>query len=257
MHNIKNYLTKEHIFIGLVASIAFLASSLFIGNALSQMKNTDGISVSGTAERFVTSDAGKWTFSLNRVSSQDSYASETKKMRDDMETIAKYLVGRGVTRESISVKPVTSSKICSVQQQESYGATGMDCRGDFSYALSQRITVESKDVVSIKDLSLNAPLSLQSTYGILIKGEQVEYFYNGLGALKTDLLAEAMTNAYERANALAKSSGGKVGSVKNASQGVFQITGKNSIDVSDYGTYDTEEIEKKVTAVVRASFSVK
>jgi hypothetical protein len=39
--------------------------------------------------------------------------------------------------------------------------------------------------------------------------------------------------------------------------GVLQVTAVNSMDVSDYGTYDTSALKKRVTAVVRAAFAVK
>jgi hypothetical protein len=39
--------------------------------------------------------------------------------------------------------------------------------------------------------------------------------------------------------------------------GVFQITAVNSTEISDYGSYDTSSIDKKVTAIVRASYTIK
>jgi hypothetical protein len=85
----------------------------------------------------------------------------------------------------------------------------------------------------------------------------VEYFYTKLSDLRVELLKEATKNAKERASAIAESTGSIIGRVRDASQGVFQVTGKNSIEVSDYGSYDTSAIEKKVTALVRASFEVR
>jgi hypothetical protein len=256
MNRLTTYITKENIFIGLLVSIAFFSSSYLIGNAISHLKDANDISVSGTAERYVTSDTGKWTFSVNTLASQDDYARETKRMHDNIEIIAKYLVGRGISKEEIQVKPVTSGKVCHTQTQESYTDSGKECSGDFSYSLSQKIVVTSKKVTDIQDLSLNASVALQ-TQNVIIKSESVEYFYNGLNPLKTELLKEAMKNATERAKTLAESTGSKIGGLKNASQGVFQITAQESTEVSDYGSYDTSEINKKVTAVVRASFAVK
>jgi hypothetical protein len=39
--------------------------------------------------------------------------------------------------------------------------------------------------------------------------------------------------------------------------GVFQITARNSTEVSDSGIYDTSSLEKDITAVVPLSFAVK
>jgi len=45
--------------------------------------------------------------------------------------------------------------------------------------------------------------------------------------------------------------------LKSADMGVFQVTAVNSVDVSDYGSYDTSAFEKQITAVVRRSFLYK
>jgi hypothetical protein len=71
------------------------------------------------------------------------------------------------------------------------------------------------------------------------------------------LLTQATKDAKDRAQKIAENTGKKIDSLQTASQGVFQVTAKNSVEVSDYGTYDTASLEKKVTGVVRASFSLK
>lgn len=45
--------------------------------------------------------------------------------------------------------------------------------------------------------------------------------------------------------------------MNSAKMGVFQIVPENSTEVSDYGINDTRSIEKKVIAVVNATFTVK
>ena len=45
--------------------------------------------------------------------------------------------------------------------------------------------------------------------------------------------------------------------MRNSSQGVFQVTPRDSTEVSDYGISDTSSREKDVNAVVSATFDVK
>jgi hypothetical protein len=47
-----------------------------------------------------------------------------------------------------------------------------------------------------------------------------------------------------------------VGRVRDAKTGVFQITSRNSTDVSDSGIYDTSSIDKDITAVVSVTFGI-
>ena len=49
----------------------------------------------------------------------------------------------------------------------------------------------------------------------------------------------------------------KVVVVEDGSQGVFQVTPRDSTEVSDYGISDTSSREKDVNAVVSATFDVK
>ena len=70
------------------------------------------------------------------------------------------------------------------------------------------------------------------------------------------MLAEATKNAKERAQGIAQAGGSKVGTIVALSSGVFQVTAKNSVDVDNAGAYDTTTIDKKITATVKADFSL-
>jgi len=61
----------------------------------------------------------------------------------------------------------------------------------------------------------------------------------------------------KRADIIASSSGKNVDSVKSVSMGVVQVMPVGSIDVSDYGSYDTTTIEKEVMITVKTVFSLK
>jgi hypothetical protein len=53
-----------------------------------------------------------------------------------------------------------------------------------------------------------------------------------------------------------KSTGNRVGGVRSADTGVFQLTPCNSTVVSSGGSYDTTSIEKDLTAVVLVKFGI-
>ncbi|MFA5131814.1 MAG: SIMPL domain-containing protein [Candidatus Paceibacterota bacterium] len=253
----KDLLKNNVVAFGIVISVAWVASSFVLAGGIGHLKQNNSISVTGTAEKIVESDAGKWTFSTTRITAPEGYAFAAKQLRDASDITVKYLVNRGVDAKGITVQPVVTGVICQTQNQTMYDGMGkQQCSGSFQNTLSQQIIVESSDVNAIRDLSLNAANAL-SLLGVQIQTNSVDFFYTKLSDLRVELLAEASKNAKERAEAIAKSTGDAIGSVNDASQGVFQITQKNSTEVSDYGSYDTSTIEKKVTAIVRASFQVK
>lgn len=257
MNTIKELLKNNVIGFGIVISFAWVVSSFVLANGLSSINTHNAISVTGTAERIVESDAGKWNFTVNKQASPEAYSYVAKQLQESAHVAVKYLVAHGVEEKSITLQPLTSTVICQSQNQVMYDSNGrQQCSGIFTHNLTQTIIVESDDVKALKDLSLNAPSAL-ATLGVQIQTVSVDFFYTKLADIRALLLEEASKNAKERAVAIAKSTGNRIGGVKDASQGVFQVTQKNSTDVSDYGSYDTSTIEKKITAIVRASFEVK
>ena len=73
--------------------------------------------------------------------------------------------------------------------------------------------------------------------------------------MKLQMLSEASDNARSRGQMLVGSSG-KLGGLRSASQGVFQITSPLSTEVSDMGISDTESIDKVVKAVVTLEYAI-
>ena len=77
--------------------------------------------------------------------------------------------------------------------------------------------------------------------------------------LKLEMLAEASKNARERAETITKNAGGKLGDLKTATTGVFQITAPNSAD-EDYswgGAFNTSSKQKHVSINMRQTYYVK
>ena len=71
-----------------------------------------------------------------------------------------------------------------------------------------------------------------------------------------EMLARATENARQRAENMAKATGNRIGFMRSAKMGVFQITPVTSTDVSDWGVNDTTSFDKKVMAVVTVSFAI-
>jgi uncharacterized protein len=256
MNTLKDLLKNNIVAFGLVLACAWIVSSFVLANGLATINSHNAISVTGTAERIVESDVAKWTFVVTRESSPQEYAYALKQLKVSQGVMKKYLINQGIDEKEIRIEPVVSNKVCQSQKDIIYGGiTGDSCSGYFTYMHHQSITVES-DKVSLVD-SLSQRSQDVDLLGSMVNNSSVSFFYTKLTDIRATLLEEASKNAKERAQAIAKSTGSRVGGVKDASQGVFQVTQKNSTDVSDYGSYDTSTIEKKITAIVRASFEVR
>lgn len=257
MNSIKELVKNNIVAFGVLISISWVISSFVLASGLSSINKRDTISVTGSSERIVESDAAKWTFTITKNAQESEYSSIFKQIKASNNLIEKFLVSQGFDKKEITFQPITSSVVCQSQNNVMYDGQGkQQCFGIFTYNIRQTVIVDSVDVAKIKEMSLNAENILMQS-GVQIQTVSVDFFYTKLADLRVDLLSLASKNAKERAIAIAKSTGDSIGGIKEASQGVFQVTQKNSTDVSDYGSYDTSTIEKKVTAIVRASFEVK
>ena len=70
-------------------------------------------------------------------------------------------------------------------------------------------------------------------------------------------MKRAVADAHRRAEAIVAGIGGKLGSVKSAELGVYQVVARNSTNVSDYGINDTASRDKEVYSVVSVTFRVR
>ena len=93
--------------------------------------------------------------------------------------------------------------------------------------------------------------------GIQFNPGEVQYTYSNLPSLKHNLIENATKDALERAEKIVGTGNGKLGKLKNATMGVFQITGKGSTEEDTYGgNYDTFSKEKTARITVRLTYQL-
>ena len=123
------------------------------------------------------------------------------------------------------------------------------------YTLRQTVEVSSSDVAKIGELA-------QATQSIINKGVifsvfPVEYYYKNLPEVRVTLLSSAVADAKKRAEEIVSGTGQKIGVLKSAASGVVQVLPANSLEISDYGTYDTSKVNKNIMVTVKAAFNIK
>jgi hypothetical protein len=73
---------------------------------------------------------------------------------------------------------------------------------------------------------------------------------------KRELLEAAAKDARRRADILVAGSGSKVGTLIDASQGVFQVSAKGRVNEGDYSSVDVTSIDKTMRLVVTMRFEL-
>lgn len=226
--------------VGLILSAAIGAHAFYRSKAL-----TDQISVTGSSYRDITSDSAKWKVQISASTGLNELGTGNAKVESDRVALQKYLTEKGIGQDMITVSPVV------VETRLDYNQGG----APVGYTLRQDVAIEGGDIEKITAIAQESSVLLSQ--GTTVSTVSLEYFYSKLGELRVELMGEAMQDAQKRADAIAQSVDASVGTLREASMGVLQVTAVNSMEVSDYGTYDTSALKKRVTAVVRASFAVR
>lgn len=239
---------SQIIVLGLCIAGATIISSLILSKGvLKVMKfSQQVINVTGAAQKNITSDYIVWVSWITRR--EADLPTAYKNLKVDLDTVLTYLESKGIRKEEIITSQITTSKIFKKTTD------GKETNDVEAYELSQNIEIRSNDVTKI-DLISRESTELINQNIVFMSGAP-SYFYTKLDDLKIEMLAKATENAKQRAESMVKATGNRIGFMRSAKMGVFQITPVTSTDVSDYGYNDTSALEKKVMAVVSASFSI-
>lgn len=243
---------RGHSTLGLILLGAFLAagvvcSSSIVAAALKEIKLAgQTMTVKGYAEKKITSDLGIWrgSFAQINVNLANGYSA----LKLDLEKVLTYLEKQGVKRSDVEISAVETSTL---YKQTDEGTMTNQIEG---YRLSQTVAMRSGDIALVDRLSRESTDLIQQNIGF--QSSPPEYYFTKIDDLKIEMLGEAARDAKERAVKLAESTGNRVGALRSAQQGVFQITPENSTSVSDYGENDTSSIRKSIKAVVTMQFSI-
>lgn len=230
---------------GYILGTSIVLASLIFSFAFFQSKKLDDtLTVTGSAKQKVVSDLVKWNASFSYTAAAGNLSSGYARMAQDQKKVIAFLKNKGVAEKDITTSTV------SVEQPYQYNYSVP--REDI---FRESIQIQSDDVKKITDIAKNIGVLLDQ--GVVFSTNSLEYYYSKLPQARVDLLADAIRDAKLRAQKIAESSGQAIGNIKSASLGVIQVMPVNSVDVADYGSYDTSSIDKEVMVTVRASFGIK
>jgi uncharacterized protein len=239
---------KKLLLFGTILGIALIIGTSIIAWSLITIKaNQNQITVSGSSRADIVSDSVKWTGSFSRIITADGTKDGYVQMKKDENAVRKFLTGNGVATSEINIYPV--------MMQQNYDYKSTNTNAPTQYTLSQTVEVRSSDVNKIKDLAANIqPLIDQSVF---FSTTALEYYYTKLADMRISLLPDAIKDAKARADKIAEGSGKKIKSIANVDMGVVQVVSPNSVDISDYGSYDTSSINKQIMITVKAVFNLR
>lgn len=210
--------------------------------AIKTSQNT--IEVTGSAKEAVVADFARWTINLESKTPADDQQIGFDRLDRATKSIAAYLKQQGFEDIETPAPSVRQNYIYPDRSEPIL--TG--------YSVTRQIIVRSTDVDAIANLSGNISPLAGAFYEVTTGG--IELTYQKLPEMRVKLLSEAIKDAKARAEAIAKETGRNVGAITSASGGVVQVLPEGGVDISDYGSYDTQSKNKDIMVTVRASFTI-
>jgi hypothetical protein len=201
--------------LGGLLAVGLVGGGLLLGTRMRDFKRADRyVEVKGLVERTVKSDSATWPISFSEAgdSLPDVFAASEK----DKAAVLAFLTAQGFDGADITVGSIAVTD----RSTEQYNNNIKGPR----FVVQQTVTVESQNVDKVA--AANAKTADLIRAGVVIQsgqGSGVSYSFNGLNALKPDMITEATKNARASAD-----SGSQVGAIRSAEQGVFSISAANA-----------------------------
>jgi uncharacterized protein len=225
---------------GLLLGAALVLAAMLVSDTWLRISGANVITVTGSARRNVTSDLAIWrgSFSVEHPELLEAQ----RRLKEDRFKVEAFLNRREVG--PFIVHPIQIDEIRS---------RGADQQNQvIAYRLRQSIEMQSTDVEKLTSLGTEAGELVEN--GVAFMPQPPEYIYTRLAEARLEMLAEATADAKARAEQMAAPGGRRIGQLRSARMGVFQITKPHSTETSWEGINDKSTVEKTITATVSASF---
>jgi hypothetical protein len=219
--------------LGLSLVLGFAVFGIFVGRAVKQGRSFDRyLSVRGLAEREVSANLAIWPVSF--VTDADDLAVLKQQLDEKRAKVAQFLKEQGIEEAEITTGLPALEDRAQQKMQERMASLPR-------YSARVTIVVRSPKVDVVKKAIQSADRLLSA--GVALSGheygENTEFLFTDLNAVKPDMIRDATANARAAAEKFAQDSKSKVGAIRQASQGVFEIESR-----------DVASPEKKIVRVV-------
>ena len=239
------------IIFGIILAIGLIAAAFVLGTQFKNLKQSGTITVKGLAEAPYKANLAQIQMGVSAWG-QD-YAGALANGKNDFKALQQFVASKGFSVSSQNVTPISV---------EPYNEDYVDEQGQTrtrqnGYKATQTLSISSQELNKITNMLAqvqNYRISHES-----VTFEKPQYLLNDLEKIKHDLIAKATDDANKRAEEFAKTGHAKVGVMRSASQGSFNILDAQNPDTddSDYGgTYDKDGVDKLVRLVVTIDYAI-
>ncbi|MAZ76917.1 MAG: SIMPL domain-containing protein [Micavibrio sp.] len=225
----------------LALGIAYAGGQIQTG--LTEFKSYDrSVRMKGLATRDVEANIALWPISYKEA------GNDLQALQEVMDAKGRILVNffkkQGITDAEIEKRAVTVQDLLA----QAYRQNNI---GPNRYIITQSYLVRSENIEAITKAAANVGDLIKQGIVLSQAGSSAPtYLFTKLNDVKPEMIAEATQSAREAAKEFSKQTGQKVGDIKRASQGVFQILPRDAT----YTVPESQQRNKTVRVVSTIEF---
>jgi len=222
-------------------------AGLLIGGGFARSRMDRFVTVKGISEREVRADLAIWP--LRIVAASDDLATANRQLQESLQKIRAFLTTQQIDASQATLQDFS---VMDAQTNQYSGGTQAGAR----FVIRQTVVVRSTrpDLISAASqrvselVSAGVVLSSGGEYG----SGGPTFVFTGLNKLKPQMIGEATARARESAEQFARDSRSRIGGIRRASQGVFEILPRDQAD----GITEASQIVKTVRVVSTIDYAL-
>lgn len=228
----------------IILAAGLVGSAVVVGNGLRHLRTADRyVTVKGIAEREVESDVALWP--IRHTAADNKLSVAQQRIDDHQAAILRFLQRHGIDSSWVDVQGIEVTDV----HANPWRSGPVESR----YIIQQSLMVRSTDVARVRAASQKVGELVAQ--GVVLGAQNgpvsgPTYLFNELPELKPAMLAEATANARRVAEQFAADSGSRVGGIRHANQGVFQIMARDRVP----GVMEEQQPHKTVRVVTTIQY---
>jgi hypothetical protein len=228
----------------LVLGIAIVLAGLLVGRGVERFRAADrSVSVKGVAERTVKADVGLWP--VRMVAADNDLDAAQRKIARDRHTVLAFLARFGLDSTGTELQGFEVADTRANPYQTGVAAN--------RFIITTTLMVRTGEPERIREASQRVG-DLVAAGVVLSSGGPgyggPTYLFTRLNDLKPEMVAEATANARKAAGEFARQSGSRLGAIRRASQGVFEILPRDAAP----GMMQEAQIQKTLRVVATVEY---
>jgi hypothetical protein len=213
-----------------------------IHDGLTHFRSFDrSVTMKGLAQTDVVADLAIWPIAYTETGNDLSALQDL--MDGHGKNILSFLKKYGVQDNEIELQQVQVQDLLASSYRQNNAS-------DNRYIITQTYLVRTNNIDNVDKASKNINALIRQGVVFSQGGNGPTYLYTKLNDIKPDMIARATQNAREAAAEFASNSGQKVGGIKYASQGIFQILPRDET----YVISESQQQNKTVRVVSTIQF---